>query len=82
MKTSYKGYEIRVVRERCLAGYSLIYYDVFRDVDGLHVIGDFTESEDTIRTITKDLKQRVDEFIETKGESEDLSEEYEIVSED
>jgi hypothetical protein len=76
MKTNYKGYEIEVVREECMAGYDLVYYSVYRISDGLEVIADFTETADTVPFLIKCMKDRVDEFIETEGDSEMLKDLY------
>ena len=76
MKTTYKGYDIEVNREECMAGYDLVYFSVFRISDGLEVIADFVDSADTVRTLMQCMKDRVDEFIATKGDSELLAEEY------
>jgi hypothetical protein len=76
MKCNYRGYDIDVRREECLGGWDMTYFNVFRSSDGLQIICDFTEGNDPVREIMKDMKSRVDKFIETKGESECLSEEY------
>jgi len=76
MKVKYKGYEIEVRREPCLGGWPVTYFDVFRISDGLIVIGDFTEGEDTMNDITDMMKDRVNEFIKTKGASENMAEDY------
>ena len=76
MKTRYKGYLIEVEREDCMGGWELTYFDVFRDCDLLHVIGDFSTGEDSLQIYVENMKSRIDEFIETKGDSEDLSEDF------
>lgn len=75
MKVSYKGYEIEVNRDKCLGGYEMIYYSIFRESDGLEVVSDFTES-DTVWKVVAKMRMRVLTFIETKGESEGLQESY------
>jgi len=76
MKTMYRGYEIDVTREKCLGGWNQLYFSVYRVSDGLEVIADFSESEDTVREMTGYMKERVDEFIASKGKSELMEEEY------
>lgn len=76
MKCSYRGYEINVDREECLAGYSLLYFSVYREADGLEIICDYEDSAEKVHDMTKFMKNRVDQFIETRGESECMEEEY------
>lgn len=64
MKTKYKDFTLEVKREKCLAGYDLIYYTAIRDVDGWFMIDSFTEGEDPLETIIEDLKFSVDEYYE------------------
>jgi hypothetical protein len=72
MKSLYKGYNIEVRRENCLTGYPLTYFKVFRESDGLEVICDYSDSVDKVSDMMKWMKGTVNEFIETKGESEYL----------
>jgi hypothetical protein len=60
MKASYRGYEIRAKRERCLAGYKLLYFTVERESDGLIVVDSFTEGSDTPAEMVGYLKGRID----------------------
>lgn len=76
MKVKYKGFQIEVNRETSLAGYKMIYFRVFRISDGLFIVDDFEDSIDSLKTYVEAMKQRVDEFIETKGKSENLSDFY------
>jgi hypothetical protein len=64
MKTTYRGFEIEVTREKCLAGYSLVYYSIFRKSDGLEIYSGFYDTEDTVREVIKDMKSTVDDFLE------------------
>lgn len=66
MKVNYRGCEIEAKREKCLAGYPLVYYSVFTE-DGFEVAAGFTETADTVRSIIKDLKLTVDDYIENPG---------------
>ena len=70
-EVSYHGYLICVDKEEGLTSFS-----VFRESDMWEVICDFTEGNDSTSSLIKMLKSRVDEFILTKGESEELEEEY------
>jgi len=62
MKVQYKNYEIEVTKEKCLAGYDMIFYSIFNE-GGFEVTSSFTESEDTIKSIVEDCKEIVDDFI-------------------
>jgi len=59
MKVNYKDYEIEVYREKCLAGYPLLYYSIFRK-DGFECTSGFTDSSDTVRDMIGYLKVRIE----------------------
>lgn len=65
MRTKYKGYLILVNREKCNAGYSLIYFSVYSK-SGYECICDFEDSEEHVMTVAKDLKRMIDEEIKNK----------------
>lgn len=71
MKSIYRGFEIEVKREKCLAGYPLVYYLVFRLSDGWDMVDGFMDTEDTVRTVLKDMKSIIDDYYENPGEYED-----------
>jgi len=77
-KQEYKGYNIEISREACQGGWDMVYFDVFREVDGLHIVGDFSESEDTLEYFVETMKSRIDEFIKTQGSSEDMMDDFVI----
>ena len=62
MIVNYKGFEIDVAREKCMAGYALLYYSVYTP-DGEEIICSFEDSAETVRTMIKHMKMRVDEYI-------------------
>lgn len=62
MKVKYRNCEIEVTREKCLAGYDMIFYNIFTE-DGFEVTSSFSESEDTIQTFIKNCKLIVDDWI-------------------
>ena len=68
MKTTYRGCEIEVTREKCLGGWDMIYFSVFDD--GFEVTSGFSESEDTVKEFIKDLKGLVDDYRESPEEYE------------
>ena len=78
MQEIYKGYEINASREGSLGGDENLYFSVYRAEDGLEVVADFTTGSDTEEEYIGYMKQRVDQFIESKGESEDMAEDYAI----
>ena len=59
----YKGFEIEVCRERCLGGWKIIYYSVFRNSDGMEMISGFSDTGDTVRDFIKMIKDRIDEYL-------------------
>lgn len=69
MKINYKGCEIEVKREKCLAGYDLIYYNIFDD--GFEVTSGFSEGEDKVRDFANDLKNIVDDYREHPQDYDD-----------
>lgn len=60
MKVSYRGHEIDVSRDRCLAGYALLYYSVFRESDGYECMSGYEDSSETIADKVAQLKERID----------------------
>lgn len=69
MIVKYKGYEIDVKREKCLAGYDLLYYSVYTP-DGEEIICSFEDSAETVREKVKHMKGCVDDHIENPGDWE------------
>lgn len=59
MKANYLGYEIEVTREKCLGGWGMLYFNVYRD-DGLECICDFEDSDEKIVDKIKQLKEQID----------------------
>lgn len=60
MKVSYRGHEIDAHREKCLAGYSLLYFSVYRESDGLECVCGYEDSAEKTRDMVEILKRRVD----------------------
>lgn len=60
MKVSYRGHEIDVHRAKCMAGYSLLYYSIFRESDGYECTSGYEDSAETVRDKVKQFKERVD----------------------
>ncbi len=60
MKTFYRGCEIEVTKEKCLGGWKMIYFSVFDD--GFEVTSGYSESEDTIQEVIKNMKEVVDDY--------------------
>jgi hypothetical protein len=76
MKTNYKGYKITAERDQAMGGWTNIYFSVYREKDGLLIEDSFTSGDEKIRDMIKYMKHRVDQFIETKGKSECLENQY------
>ena len=62
MKIIYKNYTIEANREKSMAGYTLLYYNVFAP-DGEEIICNFEDSNETIKEKINQLKDCVDEHI-------------------
>lgn len=62
----YRGYRIHISKQKCMAGYYLTYFDIFRKKDGYEFVCDFTEGSDTVTQMLGFMKDRVDDKIETK----------------
>ena len=60
MKVSYRGHEIDAHREKCLAGYTLLYFSVFRESDGYECVSSYTTGDDTPADMIGYLKELVD----------------------
>jgi hypothetical protein len=70
MKVLYRGFEIDCHREKCMAGYQLLYFTVYRKSDGYELICDYTGGSDTVRDYVGYMKNRVDGFIEDPSNEE------------
>jgi hypothetical protein len=60
MRTTYRGYEIKVTREKCLGGWSMLYYYVMRLEDGWFAVDSFEDSAETVRGMIGHMKNRID----------------------
>lgn len=60
MKVSYRGHEIKVTREKCMAGYPLLYFSIFRESDLFECMSGYEDSAETVRDKVKQLCERVD----------------------
>jgi len=65
MKVSYKGHEIEAKRDKCLGGWSQLYYTIYRKSDGYECVCDFEDSEEKIRDMIDMLKSRVDDELKS-----------------
>lgn len=65
MKTIYRGYEIDVYRERCMGGWSMLYFSIFRVSDGRECLASFTEGSDTVSEYVGYMKERIDSELES-----------------
>lgn len=68
MTINYRGFDIQVVREKCMAGYPLLYFSVYRKSDGWEFICSFTEGSDTVRDYIRYMKERVDGLLKDPSE--------------
>jgi hypothetical protein len=68
VKTVYKGFEIEVYRGKCMAGYPLVYYSIFRISDGWELDSGFYDTADTVSEIIKDMKAMVDHYLKNPSD--------------
>jgi len=62
MKVNYRGFEIDAHRDKCMAGYTLLYYSVMRIKDGWEFDSGFLDTADRVQTIIKCFKRRVGDY--------------------
>ena len=60
MKAEHRGYEIDVRRAKCMGGWSMLYYSIFRLSDGYECISGCTEDSSPVRTYVGYMKERID----------------------
>jgi hypothetical protein len=77
MVVKYKGYTIDVKREKCMAGYSLLYYSVYTP-DGEEIICNYEDSAEKVRDMVKFMKNRVDEHILDPHSEDDIEDCFEL----
>jgi hypothetical protein len=68
MTVDYRGFEINVVKDRCLAGYDLTYFSIFRKSDGYEIASGNSDDADTASTWVGMMESRVDGFIADPSE--------------
>ncbi len=69
MRILYRTFEIHVWREKCMAGYALLYYSIFRS-DGFELDSGYMDTGDTVRFMLSEFKKRVDAYIAHPSEEE------------
>jgi hypothetical protein len=60
MKVNYRGFELEAKREKCLAGYALLYYTAY--IDGYEYICSFEDSNETTIEKIRQLENMVDDY--------------------
>ena len=71
MKVSYRGFEIDVTRSKCLGGWSMLYYSVFRKNDRREMVTHCEDSAETVRDMVGYMKHRVDMWLALPEPRED-----------
>lgn len=71
MKTIYRGHEINVKREKCLGGWDMLFYSIFRLSDGYEVDSGFENSFEKVNDKIGQMKKTVDDEIEHPENYED-----------
>jgi hypothetical protein len=62
MKGTYKGCEIEVTKEKSLAGYKMLFYNIFDVSNGLEVTSGYSEGGDKVVEFYESLKEVVDDY--------------------
>jgi hypothetical protein len=65
-----------VSREKCAAGYDMIYRNVFRISDGYQFWGDFTDDADTVRTHIESMKTQINYYLDNPEQFDKDQKEY------
>jgi len=73
MKKDYRGFEITVKREMCMAGYDLIYYDIFRKSDLWELTSSYRDGG-YVREVMKECEEMVDDYYKNPQEYEEEQE--------
>ena len=60
MKSTHRGYKIEVNREKCLGGWTMLYFFVTRISDGRICLDSFSDSDDTVKDMIGYIKTRID----------------------
>lgn len=60
MKAIHRGHEIDVKRSRCMGGWPMLYYSIFRISDGHECTSGCTTETSTVRAYVGYMKDRID----------------------
>jgi hypothetical protein len=71
MKVEYKGFTLEAKREKCMAGYDMLYCTATRISDGYELICYPEDSAETVREKIKQLKADIDDYLEHPEDWED-----------
>lgn len=66
MKVKHRGHTIEVEREKAMGGWSMLFWSIFRDSDGLECDSGFSDSDETVRELAGQLRERVDAELATE----------------
>ena len=72
MKVKYRGHEIDVTREKCLGGWPMLYYSIYRISDGFGVVDSCEDSAEKVLDMVGYMKERLDAEIEEGNTFEDV----------
>lgn len=64
VKASYRGYTIDVRRERCMAGYHMLYTTIVRDADAFIAEELVEDSDELVQDQVRYMKGRIDAELE------------------
>ena len=74
MKKLYRGVEIDVSREKCLGGWSEVYWTAYRESDWYGIADGFGGG--TVREMMTEMKRTVDQFLDEYQGDPEKWEEY------
>lgn len=60
MKVNYKGHEIDVTREQCMAGYPLVYFSIMCNKGAFFLEENFADTSDTVGDYIKYMVERIE----------------------
>lgn len=71
MLVEYKGFDLEVTREKCLGGWNMLYYSIFRKSDLWELASGFWDTKDSIKEGIKSCKSIVEDYLKNPEDYEE-----------